>query len=217
MKRTTSVQLVAIFAGLIWVAGCGGDAGVTVTQKGNPTAAPPPLLQVHGTVSMPNGKVASGPTSALERFAAALLPAADAMSANNVIPVGAGVQVSLVLLHADGTQDPPAATAVTDASGAFAIALPGQTSADTCRFIVEVGDGSTLTRAFVTSTITTNSIDYATEAEVRLLLNNVAQGDNLCNYTSAELDGSLGRIRALPGEVSGSNAAEVNDSAYEIA
>ena len=212
MKRSTSVQLVAILAAVAGVAGCGGDAGVTVSA--NATAVP--NQAVRGTVLMPNGRVAAGPVSPLERFAAVLLPAADAMSAN-VSPVGAGVQVTLVLLHADGSQDPPAATAVTNAQGQYAIQLPAQTGPDTCRYIVEVGSGASLTRAFVTTTSVSEDIDYASEAEVRLLMNNVALGDNLCNYTSSQLNQNLIRIRSLPGEATGANAAEVNDSAYEIA
>src|ERR1019366_9323647 len=90
-----------------FISGCGGSATLNIGNTPGPTLpqtpapTPQPVVQVHGTVLMPNGQVARLPDSLLQRFAATLLPEAAALS-GNASPVGAGVDVRLSQLQANG-------------------------------------------------------------------------------------------------------------------
>src|SRR5262245_34774901 len=77
------------------MAGCGGESSVSV---GVPTENNGPIIS--GQVQMPSGEVAAAP-SALERLAAYVVARVEALVANNVFPVGAGVEVRLRRISPD--------------------------------------------------------------------------------------------------------------------
>ncbi len=189
-------------------AGCGGDAATTIETQPPPL---PPGPVVNGTVSLPNGRLARLERSVLQRFAALVVEEAEALTAN-IRPVGRQVAVQLTHRRADGTTQ-SLDTAFTNDQGQYLITLPSGTSEDTCRFIVSVGDGSTLTRAFVTSASAPVNIDFVSETAVFVVLGRVDLGANLCDFSTEELRDLVNAIRRLPGDVSGANVFEVNRSA----
>src|SRR5688572_17455950 len=90
--RTTGLSFAAV-AILLALAGCGGtDAGLNITSP-PPEATVGSAVRISGVVRMPNGQVAQAPPSVLQRFASLAVSAAEALSANTVRPVGAGVNV----------------------------------------------------------------------------------------------------------------------------
>ena len=75
---------------LLWLtAGCGGESSVSV---GGPPANNGPVVK--GQVLAPSGRLASAP-STLERLANAVVARVEALVANNVFPVGGGIEVRL--------------------------------------------------------------------------------------------------------------------------
>ncbi len=199
---------------LALAAGCGGESSVTA---GVPIENMGPV--VSGQVSMPNGTVAAAP-GPLERLAARLVAAAHALVAADVQPVGSGVLVRLVRIGPDDIQNGrivsglPVFETTTRADGSYSVRLPTETTIETCRFYLEVGDGSagTLTRAFVDAT--TVDIDFESEAAMRLLLDEIGAGRaQLCNLDAADLRSVRGAVEDSPQTVSGATAAALNTAA----
>ena len=217
VRRCTMIApvcLVILLATLL--AACGGDIGLTSQLPESSPTVPGP--QVTGTVRMPNGRVAALSPSLLDRFAALAESAASALTAN-VSPVGSGVTVTLGVQRDDGGVDGPQGSAKTNAQGGYALDLPnGSDPANVCRYVVSVGDenSGTLTRAFLTSAAG-QDIDYATEAAVRLITNRVIDGAPLCNFSAREIRDLVAAIRALPDDVSGAGAEDVNFKAFDAA
>jgi hypothetical protein len=178
------------------IAGCGGgDSNVTVVSN-NPT---PAGRTVSGTVLMPNGQLAQFDASLLQRFAALAVREADALT-GNVSPVGRNIRVTLTLRTNDGrTQD--YGSALTNDQGQYQLSLPAGTDANTCRYIVSVGDlaSETLTRAFVFSTSEPVNIDFASEAVVRMIMSQVAAGTDLCSFSPATIAATVQAVNTLPG------------------
>ncbi|MBI3783074.1 MAG: hypothetical protein HY270_06715 [Deltaproteobacteria bacterium] len=215
MRQRTFAKLVSGIL-LAFLAGCGGDAGLTITPP--PTAPVQPNPQVGGSVRLPNGKLASISSTWMERFASLALSTADALT-GNISAVGRDVVVTLTIQHSDGIEG-PIRTATTDANGHYTIDLrQGTDPATTCRYVVAVGSqlSGTLTRAFVTSLGNPQDIDFATEAAVRLIQTRVAQGFDLCEFSAREISALVQAIRDLPGDVSGASVKEVNDKAVALA
>src|SRR5439155_6482161 len=114
---------------------------------------------------------------------------ADAIS-GNASAVGGGVEVRLSHRRGDGQEDSSdLGHTFTNSRGQYSLGLPAGTTSDTCRYVVSVGDegSGTLTRAFVTTSAGSVDIDFNSEAEVRLILDRVAHGDNLCRFSSSQL------------------------------
>jgi hypothetical protein len=155
----------------------------------------------------------------MERFASLAVASADALT-GNVSPVGGGVVVTLTLEHGGGIAEGPLTSASTDSSGHYTLSLRGGTDpATTCRYMLSVGSAAndTLTRAFVTSLNEPQDVDFASEAAVRLILERVGQGFNLCEFSGREIRDLIEAIRSLPGDVTGANASEVNSKAFAAA
>jgi len=167
---------------------------------------------------MPNGRVASLRKSIGAQLAGVFLGEAIALTAN-VSHVGRNVEVTLTLRRSDGSIEGPLATALTNDQGEFFLTLPPDAGADSCRFIVSVGDAGagTLTRAFVHSTDEPVDIDFISETTVELILREVALGTDLCSFSSENIRGLADVIRNLPGDVSGASTAEVNQKALTAA
>jgi hypothetical protein len=110
------------------------------------------------------------------------------------------------------------AQASTDETGLFQIAHPSVAHLETdCGLMVQVGTGDARSRALVL-TRSNNNIDAATEAVVRVMLLTI-------NRTCAQFceDISLDELKKISDEVrnvaysaSGSDVAQVNDSAYQL-
>jgi hypothetical protein len=205
--------------------GCGGSSSVS-PQQAAPSFTPTPLRapggfpppppvtpgpRIHGTVRMPSGQIVQRERSLLERFAGLLIGPAIALT-GDVSPVGANVRVALSLRRSGGSVQ-SLDTTFTDDQGEYEIDLPPGTSADTCRFIVSVGAGVTLTRAFVFSTTEPIDIDFAAEAAVALVLGQVNPGADLCTFSPETIQQLVDKIRDLPGNVSGRTAYEINSNA----
>ena len=214
VRRLTkaSVQLLPIVVLASLMAACGGD---TTTSVQLPPQGPPPGPAVTGTVLMPNGKVAALAPSLMERLASLTAEEAVALS-GNVSPVGRNVEVDLILRRGDGVVQQFAPTFTND-QGQYQFVLPSLTTEDTCRYIVSVGAGDTLTRAFVFSTSEPVDIDFASEAAVRLVLDRVNHGADLCAMSAPEIRDLVNSIRGLPGTVVGSKASEINFAAQATA
>src|SRR5262245_643487 len=103
-NRMKIVPVVVALACAAFAAGGGGDAGIAVLVP-SPTAGTG-AQSSHGTVRMPNGRVAMRPESAMQRFAALVLPEAGAVS-GNASAVGGGVEVRLSHLLGNGQVDSP--------------------------------------------------------------------------------------------------------------
>jgi hypothetical protein len=216
-RRKTRVLVLAVLVGVVWLSGCGTESDLSVRHP-----PPPPTVGLDvrfgGLVQMPDGRVArdlhAWPQLAL--FART----ADALTAANVRPVGAGVRVSLAVLNPDGSLQPPLATTTTNASGRYELGIPGSRDpASVCHFVAYVGDAAsgTLTRRLLTGSDLQQDIDYQSEALVRLLLDRVSQGADFCAVSVLELEQLLARIRSLPDPVVGTGAADINFKARQIA
>ena len=216
-ERGRRMKIAALMLVAMVVAGCGTESELGVRHS-----PPPPTVGVEvsfgGLVQMPDGRVARA--TGLFSEVALLARAAEALTAANVRPVGAGVRVALALLQPDGSLGPVVATASTNANGRYLLAIPGgRDPASVCRYVAFVGDASTgtLTRRIVTASDFSQDIDFQSEALVRLLVDRVQRGEDLCAASGVELEQMLARIRALPDVVVGSGAADVNLKARQIA
>lgn len=204
-------------AAMLWLlAGCGGDSSVSV---GIPTENNGPPLT--GLVAMPNGQVASA-ASALERLAALAVAPVEALQAANVRPVGAGVTVRLRRIDAGDIRGDRivggevVAETTTAGDGQYGLRMPTGTDPGTCRFLMEVGRGATLTRAFVAADRV--DVNFETEAAVRLVLEEIRAGrTGLCDLDAGDLRSIDAAVAASDEQVVGSNAATVNAAAYVAA
>lgn len=202
----------AALVGLL--AGCGGESSVSV---GVPTENNGPIIS--GQVSMPNGRFAAAP-SALERVAAAVVARVEALVADHVAPVPAGIAVRLRRLDASNIRNGAIVggkvvnETTTGTNGLFSLRLPSGTDAGTCRFLLEVGSSRdrTLTRAFVDA----DSVDvnFESEATVRLLLQEIAAGHvGLCDLDAGEIFSVRRAVQDSPNQAFGESAAAINTSA----
>src|SRR5262245_27004222 len=225
MRRRAHTQRL-IVAGMLAASlmmGCNGEGKVDIITPGGPSQGP----QVSGQVQLVNGELSRN--SILQYLIAALSAPVKALTAANVEPVGAGVQVQLVLVTADDASDgsipadlPVITTVNTNAGGQFQLFLPANTSADTCRYLLRVGDEAdgTLTRAFVYRDETGPvDINFRSEAVVRLILGSIAdeEADSLCNYEPNEIEALYDAVTALPDEVVADTIAGVNAEATALA
>lgn len=198
------------------LASCGGESSVSVgvpTDNNGPT--------ISGTVSMPNGQVAAAP-SALERLAEAVVTRVEALVAGTVRPVDAGVSLRVREI---GSQNIAGGrirggrvtfTGTTANGGAYAIKLPTGTSPETCRFLLEVGSGATLTRAFVDDLHV--DVDFQSEATVRLVLDEIRRRTTtLCALSAGDLRTIRNAVIASNREVFGDSAGALNAAAYAAA
>src|SRR6188474_2472635 len=95
VRRCATVRfgvLLCLLFGISLTAGCGGDAETGVSFPPPPGGTGP---EIHGTVRMPNGRVAQLQPSAFERFAAIVVAEVHALSSAIVEPVGRNVRVTL--------------------------------------------------------------------------------------------------------------------------
>ncbi|MGD0950558.1 MAG: hypothetical protein ABSA52_24475, partial [Candidatus Binatia bacterium] len=217
MRRlTVGGQLLSVLLCTL-IAGCGGgNSEVTVVSNNQPPAGP----TISGTVRLPNGQLAQIDPSLLQRFAELAVQEAEALT-GNVSPVP-NVQVTLTLLGSDG--NPKACnecgSALTNAQGQYQLNLPAGSDQDSCRYMVSVGDieQETLTRAFVFSTTEPVDIDFASEAVVRMIMNQVKiAGANLCSFTAATIGATVSAIHNMVGQLSGSNVSDINFQAVQTA
>src|SRR5262249_2614987 len=96
-RHATASALVAFAIAGALLAGCGGGSNV---QIGEPASGP----TISGQVSMPGGTVASAP-SLLQRLARQVVTRVEALVANNVEPVGPGVDVRLIRIDSSNIVD----------------------------------------------------------------------------------------------------------------
>jgi hypothetical protein len=213
-NRTRGIGSLVAGACVSLLLGCGGSSSVSFPPEDSPV--------VGGTVSMPNGQVAAAP-SAIARLARAVVAPVAALVAGNVEAVGDGVEVRLIRIGANDVVDGEiqngtvVSTGVTNQDGLYAVHLPLDTSASTCRFYLEVGSSAdrTLTRAFVTAVDPGRvDIDFQSEATFRLLLDQIAAGaTSLCALTPDEIKLVNDAVVASGAQVFGDTAAAVNSSA----
>ncbi|MCX8072840.1 MAG: hypothetical protein N3C12_10365 [Candidatus Binatia bacterium] len=197
---------------------CGTESNLDIRHP-PPPATPGVQVQIGGQVRMPEGRVASA-EHWLVSARRALISRAEALFAANVRPVGSGVRVALAVVGTDGSFQAPVATAATDAEGRYRLSLPdSRDPASVCRYVVYVGDpgSAAWTRAFVTAADDQQDIDFQTEALVRLVLDRVSAGFDLCAANVTELRAMLSRIRSLPDTLAASNAGDLNLQARQIA
>ena len=204
---------------LLWLAaGCGGESSVSV---GVPTENNGPV--VSGQVLMPSGRLAAAP-STFDRLAAYVVARVEALVANNVFPVGAGVEVRLVRLAPGNIRNgvivggETVNRVTTETDGSFALRMPTGTDPGTCRFMLEVGStrGHTLTRAFVDSG--TVDINFESEATVRLLLDEIKAGRvELCDLGANEIFSVRRSVQNSQNQAFGVTAAALNASAKTAA
>ncbi len=198
--RGTSLLLSAVVAAATAsMIGCGGDSSVGYTLP----PPPPQGVFVRGTVRAPNGILAR--SGSLQRLHDAVVGSVYALS-GTFVPVGPGHTVRLVLRRPDGTELEYGRT-VTNAQGQYELALPPNTTEDTCRFLVVAGP----LRAFVTSSVSAVDIDPLSEALVRLVL--LTAGPNLCAYGTPDLLNIQRAMNFAPGTVVGNAASDAANDA----
>jgi len=204
---------------VLTTAGCGGDADTGVTF---PPPPPPAGAEIRGTVLMPNGRVAQAPPSPLEQLASLIVQEVRALTSDIVEAVGRNQRVTLSFRRNDGILEDDLGEVFTDDTGSYMdLFIPDGLTIDGPggRFIVYVGSGDSLTRAFVCSSVDTTDIWFNSEAAVRLILREVAQNPlvRLEDFSALEICQIVQAIEELPGDVPGNNAAEVNAFATQIA
>lgn len=210
MRATSSIHLVAgALTAMVCLGACGADVELDVTRSDNRKA-------IRGVVELPNGQLAKEPGSPWQQFAAILAAPARALTGN--AEPAAGVRVELVrLAAADAAAGQPgelldAETTLND--GTFTILLPRDTDANTCRFLIQVGDADegTLTRALVHNNTGPIRVDFRSEAAVRLILEEVPPAD-FCSFDTAEIAAIVAAVDAAPGLVNENDVESANDLA----
>jgi hypothetical protein len=218
------LRLCALSLILALAAGCGGDAEVRVTFP--PTPPPPPGGTVSGVVLLPRGQLASSQPM-MHRLANLAVGRAEAID-GNVIPVGEGVLVQLVLVRPSDIQGARIVRSdllvegETSGTGSYALIVPDGLNEEDCldgRLMVQVGseNDGTLTRAFVYSLNDNVDIDFRSEAVVRLILSKVATGTPLCNYSAGDVRNLLETVILADGQAVGQTVAQINATAFAIA
>lgn len=214
-----SFRAAALLLIAVTVAACGRDGSIGAVLPGDLDPEPPVIV---GGVLAPNGQWVQN-DSLLWRFASLLAPPAHAL-APNVVPIGAGVMVTLYAVSeqdaADGQIDNAVAISSpqpTDAGGRFTVALLDGRSAGECGQMLQVGTGSRRTRAFVYSD--DQDLDAVSEAVVRSLLAYLAAnpGVLLCNYNDADLFQIDSLIRLISADTTGTSVADINARVYQEA
>ena len=210
VRRRCAWLGIAMLLGVL--AGCGGESSVSV---GVPTDNNGPLIV--GQVLMPNGQLAAVP-STWERLASAVVARVEALVNGTVRPVGGGVGVRLTRIGNANIVNGQIRNAITVAAantgpdGGFGIHLPTGTSPNTCRFLMEVGSGRTLTRAFVDREQVT--VDFESEAVVRLVLQQIGNGAaQLCDLDAGDLGSIRGAVESSDHEAFGDTASAANSAA----
>lgn len=198
---------------ILYLAGCGGDVSLDVTQSDN-------RKRIAGTVELPNGELARA-DSLWRRISGAIVARAQALT-GNASRVGAGVRVELVRLspEAAAAGEPGELIDAEDtlADGSYTVILPRDTDGNTCRFLVQVGnaDDGTLTRALINNNTGPIRIDFRSEAAVRLILDEVPPAD-LCAFDSAEIAAIVAAVDAAPGAINANDVESANAAATAAA
>ncbi len=225
--------LMGVAFGLVVVAGCGGDAEVQIARPPSGTMSPTVVVDtptpvaemaVQGQVLLPSQAVAS--RSLLQRFAGILVSSVEAITAGNVEAVGEGVAIRLIRLRAadisgNGTIDGGEllATAQTDADGRYSFSeadLPTGVGINTCRLLLQVDEGGSATRAFISEDQV--DVSFESEAVVRLILETIAAGDaELCDFSSSDISNLYGTVGDVDATIQGTTPAEVNAAATAVA
>jgi hypothetical protein len=207
--RYAAAGLLAVCLGLS-AAGCGSDGTADVTLIPTPRAIVP---AVNGTVLAPNGDFAAA--NSWRRWACAfslVSPAQAQTCLMDLMPAGGILNVALWQVDfidaKDGEIDSPRllSQARTDPEqpGLYEIVDQALQNLDTCRFMVAVGGGTSLTRAFAIDH--TTNIDAVSEAPVQL-----------CDFTTAALANIVQKVRNAACSAKGDTVAEINQSAYDHA
>ncbi len=166
--------------------------------------------RVSGTVSAPSGQLAAAAPGMVQRLAAWFVGRAWALT--GVDAVGAGVEVRLERIDAQGNVTRQLTSTSTDSSGGYFFGLATDEVPDSS-LEVSVGDGDTLMRSFVSGE--SIPIDSATEATVRLVL---ASGDPLAHFSADELASIQAEVdRATADVAAGTSVAETNGKAEQRA
>ncbi len=225
--------LVGVVLGFVVLAGCGGDAAVQVASKPKGTMSPAvvvdtptpvPDTAVEGQVLLPAQAVAS--RSVFQRMASLLVSAVEAITAGNVQPAGEGVAVRLIRLQADDISGNGTivggellATAQTDTDGKYSFKdtdLPSGVNVNTCRLLLQVDEGGSATRAFVSDGQV--DVSFGSEAVVRLVLETIAAGDaELCDFSSSEISNLYTTVGNVDATIQGVTPADVNAAATAVA
>jgi hypothetical protein len=201
------------------VAGCGNDGNIGAVLPGDRNPEPEVIV---GGVLAPNGQWVSA-ESLLGRFASLFVAPAHALAAN-VVPIGAGVPVTLYSVFeadaADGQIDSAMAVSSpqpTDPGGRFTVALLEGRQVGECGLMLSVGTGSRLTRAFVFTD--DQDLDAVSEAVVRSILNFIAEdpGVLLCDYDADDLFQIDDLIRFISADTTGTSVADINQRVYQQA
>lgn len=208
---------------LMLIVGCGGDASVSVSTGGGNGGGQGP--RVGGRVFLPNGQLALS-TSPVQRFASALVERADALVATNVQPAGINVLVQLFRVEESSSVGGGIQVSEelfqnsTNEEGQYDVFLPAGGSADTCRFMVQVGNAvdGTMTRAFVYSTSAPIDVSFQSEAAVRLILERVVGGGaSLCDFDAGDIANIYRAVLDTPTVVTGNTVAALNLNATNAA
>lgn len=212
------LRFVVAFMLLVVVGGCDGDGTLTVIEPPEGTRGP----RISGQVKLPDGDLAQ--TSIVDQVYAFLVRRVQALLSPAVEPVGAGVEVQLVYVDPDEAADgsipsdlPVLSSALTNDNGQYQVFLPFETTADRCRYMVQIGSAGqgTLTRAFVFRSDGPVDIDFASESVVRQILAGLADGvaSDLCDFESGDIATLYRSVLAIPGTVPGDTIAAVNNNA----
>ncbi|MFQ5507814.1 MAG: hypothetical protein ACE5FN_00600 [Leptospirillia bacterium] len=176
--------------------------------------------EISGSVKIPAASSQLGKTSLFARAGHWLFPEAMALTGMKTV---AGEVVSLYAIDRNGVQQGPIlAQAVTDANGKYTIRVPSWDlyNANFPR-VVAVGSAAngTLMRRFVddlTSASFSRDIDPATEAAVRIIINDTAN-PSLAEVKPSELAEFTDLVIAASDAVSGLTIEDIIDVAYQTA
>jgi len=214
MKRRLATRggiLLPALLALAMYAGCGGDAEVSVVR---PNTSP----DVAGVVELPAG-VASNSDGFLWRFASLIIARAEALV--GVVPApNAPVEVTRYtqddILNNDTIGSVVIGSTVTNQDGRYQVPL-GNDIIDDCgggRILVSTSLAG-LTRAFAFSDEQDITVDAASEAMVRLIVNAVKnQGADLGTASNADLQQLLAAIVQATADVGGATVSQINTNAF---
>lgn len=194
-ERWRTVRRGLAAAGLVGLCGCGSDANLAFNNNPQCEGSGP---QIRGVVRLPHGRLARH-DGVLQRVAALLVAPVEALT-GNVARVGRGVRVELVELRpedlASVAEPGVVAQGTTNGKGEFCVALARDTTVDVCRYLLRVGDrdDGTRTRAFVYSSDAAIDVDYASEATVAVILDDLPPAE-FCDVSPDEIADILQAVR----------------------
>lgn len=206
----------AVLGALVFIASCGHDGNIGAVIPGDLEPEPPTIV---GGVLAPNGDFAAA-ASGFWRFAEIFVSSAHAL-AENVIPIGPGVPVTLYSVSEEDAEDGQinqafaiSAPQPTDNGGRFTVALLGGREIGECGLMLSVGTNSLLTRAFVYTD--DQDLDAVSEATVRSILTFIAENEGvlLCDYNTEDLREIEGLIRDISANTTGTSVADINERVY---